>query len=275
MGEEAARVEPFRERLATLRDDEETRADGRTVDAFHCGCFHLVQSRDGHRAGLDALLVAATATDDRPVHYADFGAGSGAIGCAVAARFPKVQVTLIEREHRALADARATLLLSENGHFADRVGILEADLGARGKARAEAGFRPGLFDHVLANPPFDQGNGRASPNPRRAAAHVMPDGLIEDWSRTAAATLKHGGTLTMLLRPASLPKVIEAWTGRFSGPSILPVHTDDGPAMRILVRGRRGTKEPLVIHQPVILSRDGVSTAIGIAIAAGTAILTL
>ncbi|EJZ16614.1 methyltransferase small, partial [Rhizobium sp. Pop5] len=39
-----------------------------TIDAFHRGAFHLVQPKGrGHRAGMDAMLLAALVADARPV----------------------------------------------------------------------------------------------------------------------------------------------------------------------------------------------------------------
>lgn len=247
-----------------------------TIDAFHRGRFHLSQSREGHRAGLDALLLAATVNDERAVRYADFGSGSGAVGCAIAARLPHARVSLVENDPQSLRDAAATLALPQNASFADRVTIISADLSARGAARRSSGLAPDAFDHVLTNPPFDPKEyGRPSPIARKATAHVMATSLLQDWSRTAAATLRHGGTMTMILRPANLPGLIAAWVGRFSGPSIRPIHTSNGPATRILVRGRRGTKEPLAIHSSIVLRENGEETELAKRIATGKAVIEI
>ena len=210
------------------------------------------------------------------MRYADFGSGSGAVGCAVAARLPHSRVTLIDSDPQALRDAAATLALPQNANFADRVTIIPADLGSRSAARQAFGLVPEAFDHVLANPPFDaREHGRPSPVARRATAHVMSAFLLADWSRTAAATLKHGGTLTMILRPNNLSELIAAWAGRFSGPSIRPIHTKSGPATRILVRGRRGTREPLVMHPSLVLRENGKEAELAERIATGDAVIEL
>ncbi|MFC0209530.1 methyltransferase, partial [Chelativorans intermedius] len=56
-----------------------------TVDAFHRGRFHLVQPAErGHRAGLDAMLLAGAVPRAFCGQLADLGAGAGAAGLAVA-----------------------------------------------------------------------------------------------------------------------------------------------------------------------------------------------
>ena len=38
-----------------------TASDDSTLDGFHRGAFHLVQPQRGHRAGMDAMMLAASA----------------------------------------------------------------------------------------------------------------------------------------------------------------------------------------------------------------------
>ena len=50
-----------------------------TIDAFHRGNFWLVQPRGkGHRAGMDAMMLAAAVPSHFAGRLADFGAGAGA-----------------------------------------------------------------------------------------------------------------------------------------------------------------------------------------------------
>ena len=54
-----------------------------TIDAFHRGAFHLVQPKGrGHRAGMDAMMLASLVDAEGPVRVADLGAGAGAAGLA-------------------------------------------------------------------------------------------------------------------------------------------------------------------------------------------------
>ena len=58
-----------------------------TLDAFHRGNFWLVQPKGvGHRAGVDAMILAASVPSDFSGKLADFGAGGGSrrAGCRLA-----------------------------------------------------------------------------------------------------------------------------------------------------------------------------------------------
>jgi tRNA1(Val) A37 N6-methylase TrmN6 len=69
-----------------------------TIDAFHFGGFHIVQPKGrGHRAGMDAMLLASLVADDRQMRVADLGAGAGAAGMGVASRSANAEVVLFER----------------------------------------------------------------------------------------------------------------------------------------------------------------------------------
>src|ERR1700712_4768425 len=67
-----------------------------TEDGFLGGRLRLRQPKSGHRAGHDAMLVAA-ATAARPGdRVVDFGAGVGAAGLALATRISRIEIVLIE-----------------------------------------------------------------------------------------------------------------------------------------------------------------------------------
>src|SRR5580704_17674545 len=77
-----------------------------TEDAFLGGQLRLRQPKSGHRAGHDAMLLAA-ATPERPGdRVVDFGAGVGAAGLAVARRVGGIQLVLVEIEEALAALAR-------------------------------------------------------------------------------------------------------------------------------------------------------------------------
>ena len=57
-----------------------------TEDAFLGGQLRLRQPRSGHRAGHDAMLLAAATPARSGDRVVDFGAGVGAAGLAVARR---------------------------------------------------------------------------------------------------------------------------------------------------------------------------------------------
>ena len=234
-------------------------AAAQTIDAFHRGRFFLVQPGDrGHRAGMDAMMLAAAVPSTFAGRLADFGAGAGAAGLAVAARCPKAEIVLVEREPDMAAFAAATLALPENAHLAPRLSAISADVALAGRPRAAAGLADRTFDFVIMNPPFNSARHRASPDALRQAAHVMPDGGLGAWLRSAAAVLRPRGALALIARPEALGAILAGLEGRFGGAAILPVlPRPDRPAIRIVVRARRGSKAALSLMPPLAMHEAG------------------
>lgn len=229
-----------------------------TIDAFHRGKFWLVQPKDGHRAGMDAMMLAATVPTDFTGTVADFGAGAGAAGLAVIARCPSARAVLVEREPAMAEFARRTLRHAGNAAMASRAGVVVTDVTLTGKRRTEAGLADRAFDFVIMNPPFNMRDDRSSPNPLRRAAHVMDGDIFEPWLRTAAAVVKPRGGLAIIARPQSLETILTALTGRFGNARILPIHPRiDAAAIRIVVRAVRAARGALSLEPPLILHQTG------------------
>jgi tRNA1(Val) A37 N6-methylase TrmN6 len=228
---------------------------GETVDAFHRGRFHLVQPRGtGHRAGMDAMLLASLVPAGSKGLVADLGAGAGAAGLAVATRLGSVEVMLVERSPLMVAFARRSLALAANRHLADRVSVLEADVTRTGAARRACGLADDHFDHVIMNPPFNEGHDRRTPDPLKAEAHAMPPGMFEAWLRTAGAILRPGGQMSLIARPQSLAEILAACGRRFGALQFTSVHPRHGEnAIRVLVTGIKGSRAPLALRTPLFM----------------------
>src|SRR3954447_15664025 len=67
-----------------------------TEDAFLGGQLRVKQLKTGHRAGHDAVLLAAATAARRGDRVADLGAGAGIAGLAVARRVAGIDLVLIE-----------------------------------------------------------------------------------------------------------------------------------------------------------------------------------
>lgn len=224
-------------------------------DRLFAGQIRLRQFRTGHRAGTDAILLAAmTPRDARRI--ADLGAGTGIVGLRAAQINPEARVTLVEREPdlAELAGENAQL----NG-LAERVEVLVADVTTLGRRSA---LRD-KFDCVLSNPPFrDAAKGRASPDALRARAHVIEGGL-DGWVRAAAGILTPDGTFAMIHRADAIGDILAATGRRFGGMAIRFIHPRAGEAaIRVLVSGTKGSRAPPAILPPLVLAEeDGAFTA--------------
>jgi tRNA1(Val) A37 N6-methylase TrmN6 len=226
-----------------------------TIDSFHRGRFHLVQPLgQGHRSGMDAMLLASLVAADRPCRVADLGAGAGAAGMAVASRLDDAEILLVERSPLMADFARRSIALAENQPFVARVSVLEADVALTGRARVAAGLLDDSFDHVIMNPPFNDGSDRRTPDALKAEAHAMVEGLFETWIRTAGAILRPGGQMSLIARPQSIADIIAACGRRFGGIEITPLHPRPGEnAVRILVTAIKQSRARLILRAPLIM----------------------
>jgi len=229
-----------------------------TIDAFHNGGFFLVQpAGSGHRAGMDAMLLAATVPKGAAGTLADLGAGAGAAGLAAINRLPDLNAVLIERSPAMAECARRSLALPENVHLAARASVIEADVTLTGSRRREAGLADYAYDYAILNPPFNSGHDRKTPDLLKAEAHAMEsDDLFERWLRTATAILKPGGQVSVIARPESLAEIFAALGKRFGAIEITPVLARQGDdAIRVLVtaikgsRARMSLRDRLLIHE--------------------------
>jgi tRNA1(Val) A37 N6-methylase TrmN6 len=230
-----------------------------TIDAFHRGGFFLVQPAGrGHRAGLDAMVLAAAVPSGFAGRLADLGAGAGAAGLAVAVRCLDANITLVERDPEMLGYARRSLALPGNSALANRATVLDADVTLSGEARAAAGLEDRAFDYAIMNPPFNTAADRATSDELRKGAHVMHPEMFEQWIRTAAAVVKPGGALALIARPVSLEAILAALAGRFGEARIVPVHPRaEEEAIRIVLRARKGSRGGPALCPPLVLHEAG------------------
>ncbi|GAB2183167.1 tRNA1(Val) (adenine(37)-N6)-methyltransferase [Roseibium sp. LAB1] len=227
-----------------------------THDAFLGGKVYVHQPRRGrHRAGLDAVYLAAALPDGTRGHVVDLGSGVGTAGFCAAARLPEINVTLVDIDDTVLALARRGLEDPANSAFSARVSLLEADITAKGSVRHAAGLTPALADHIIMNPPYYEADRfRASPNSARAGAHMLDDRGLEPWARTATDIVKEGGSLTVIFRADGLQELLSVLKGRFGAVEVIPLRPrQDAAATRILVRAIRASKAPLRLMPGFVL----------------------
>lgn len=224
-----------------------------TEDAFLGGRLRLRQLKRGHRAGHDAMLLAA-ATSARPgSRVADFGAGVGAAGLALARRVEGIGLVLVE-----IDETLADLARSNAAANAIPADVAVLDVGAGADAFATAGLAPDSVDIVLMNPPFNDGaRHRASPDAARAAAHVAGEDTLQAWVRAARRILKSGGVMTLIWRADGIAGVLAALDRGFGSLAILPVHGEARlPAIRVLVRAVKGGRAPAQILPALMLNDE-------------------
>jgi len=203
------------------------------------------------------MLLGASLPSGASGIVADLGASSGAAGLAAICINPDLKALLVEIRPELTLLATQTLSLPANQHFADRVKILHADVTLTGEKRTEVGLLPDSVDYVIINPPYNQPSLRASPDPLKAEAHVMGEGGLDAWLRTASAILKPGGLISLIYRTERLGEVIACSQGRFGDLQVLPVYSKaNEAAKRIVIRGKRASNAPLRIVPGIVMHDD-------------------
>ena len=224
-----------------------------TVDAFLGGKLHLQQPKSGHRAGHDAILLAAATPARSGDRVIEFGAGVGAAGLAVAKRVAGIKLVLVEIDEGLAELARGNAV--SNAIAAD---LIVLDVTSGPGAFEAAGLSVDSADVVLMNPPFnDSARHRASPDKARASAHVATPATLESWIHASRRILKSGGVLAMIWRADGIAEVLAALDRGFGGLAIVPVHADaTSPAIRLLVRAIKGGKAPTRVEPALILNDE-------------------
>jgi len=224
-----------------------------TEDAFLGGQLRLRQPKSGHRAGHDAMLLAAATSARSGDRVVDFGAGVGAAGLAVAKRVAGIALILVEVDEALAGLARGNA--ASNAIAADAVVL---DVTSTAEAFAAAGLSPDSVDVVLMNPPFnDAARHRASPDKAREIAHMATAATLESWIHAARRILKSGGLLSLIWRADGLLEVLAALDRGFGSLAILPVHGDAKmPAIRVLVRAIKGGKAPTQMYAALMLNDE-------------------
>lgn len=227
-------------------------ATGEAPTAMLDGRLQLYQRAGGHRAGTDAVLLAAAVSADAGGRIVDVGSGVGTVGLALALRAPSASVLLVEVMPESAELARRNVALNDLGH---RVDVAEIDL-FDGSARAPWA---GTASLVVSNPPFFEGGTmRPSPDAAKRSAHILsPSGeqvSHGDWLRAALSFLAPRGQLVMIHRPDALAALLAAAEGRLGDIAVRPVYARaGGPATRILFGGVAGSRAPLSLAEPLIL----------------------
>ena len=226
-----------------------------TDDAVLGGRLKLLQPAAGHRAGHDAILLAAAAPAAK--HAVDLGAGVGTAGLALLARGAAARVTFVEIDPALAALARENA--ARNG-FGERAEVIVADVRkfARPKGSALAA------DLALFNPPFnDPGRRNVSPDAGRRRAHAAADSELDPWLAAAERALLPAGKLVLIHRPEALAAILAALAGRFGAAEIIPIFPRPGAAaIRVILRAIKGRRTPLSLRPGLVLNEaDGRPSA--------------
>ena len=221
-----------------------------TEDRLLGGRIRLRQPTSGYRVAIDPIFLAASVPAEPHQSVLDVGCGAGAAMLCLAARVPHTRLVGLEMQRDLVRLAGDNTILNA---LEARVSVMIGDL-----LHPPPRLSPGAFDHVMANPPFNE-PGRATPGtqPGKAAATIEGDADLAAWVRFSLTMVRPKGTVTFIHRADRIDALLAEIAGRAGEVVVFPLWPgEDRAASRILVRARKQVAAParlaagLVLHRP-------------------------
>lgn len=179
-------------------------SEGITDDSLFNGDLHCLQTRNGYRFSMDAVLLAHYVNVNKPCNIIDLGTGCGIIMLILLYRHGALINKMVGVEYQKSLAHLAERNLQLN-RFIDCATVVQGDV------KCTDGFlEPGTFDIAVCNPPFySAGSGRESLNfeARLARHQILAD--IRDFLHAASIAVKNKGT-AYFVYPATLIGQISA-----------------------------------------------------------------
>ncbi len=229
---------------------ERERASGPIPDYILGGRLLLCQPKEGFRAGIEPIILAAAVPSSASGQVLELGCGVGTATLCYASRVADSSVTAVEKQ------SELARLASDNvakNHFTGRIRIINEDIILLHKT-----LTPCSFYHVMANPPFVEEE-RADPkmHPMRWGSHVEGSAKLADWVSVARKLLKPKGTFNVIYDAGRIDDLIALLKVGFGGITIFPlwpsVQEKGQDAKRVLVQARKGVKSPARIARGLVL----------------------
>jgi tRNA1Val (adenine37-N6)-methyltransferase len=217
-------------------------------DYFQFQRFRIDQADCAQKVSTDACILGAAADLSGATRVLDLGTGTGLLALMAAQRAPTAKIEAIEIDPAAAAQAAANVAASPWG---DRIRVRPLSLAAY------AATRPGLFSHIICNPPFFR-RSLAPPDAARATARHEGAGSLTfaDIIGFAAEHLEPGSSLTVLLPPPEMQQFEQA-----AAAGGLPVlarlvvqHRPAGRVTRCISEFGRG--EPAEVRENSLIIQD-------------------
>lgn len=221
---------------------------GITEDTLFAGRLSCVQSRDGYRFSIDAVLLAHFAAPRPQDRVLDLGAGCGVVSLILSFRHPAISLTCLELQPSL---AQLIRLNIERNGLDDRIRLVEGDL-----RRIKTLVPVGGFDLIVCNPPYyPLGRGQRNPNSEQAAARHELTAVLPEIVAAAVFAVRTKGRLAIIYpaaRSASLMAVLRAQG--LEPKRLRPVYPYPGAdATLLLVEAMKGGGEELTIMPPLYI----------------------
>ena len=218
---------------------EQYPGEGEQLDDLQNG-YYLLQSKNGFRFGIDAVLLADFASVRPQDSVIDLGCGNGIIPVLLAARTETCSITGLELQEESAHLAQRSV---KYNHLEDRIRIINGDI-----REAAQLFGAASFDVVVTNPPYMIGeHGIPNAEKRLLIARHEVCCTLDQLAAESAKLLKSRGRFYMVHRPFRLAEIMRT----------LSAHGLEPKRMR-LVHPRAGKEPNLVLIEALRGGRSGM-----------------
>lgn len=220
-------------------------SDPLTHDAFLGGKLQIWQPDAGYRAGTDPIFLAAAVPACPGQSVLELGCGVGVAALSLGKRVPGLSLTGIEVQSNY-----ADLAIRNASENQVPLNVICGDV-----EELPQKLREQNYDHVIANPPyFDQTTLTPPQNAAKQTAHVARPGTSKKWMEIGVRRLAPRGVITLIHRIEALAELLSVVSEKCGEIEIFPIASrTNRPASRVIVRARKGSRTPLILHPPKIV----------------------
>ncbi len=208
-------------------------------DEFLGGRIKLVQKL--YKATSDAVLLSSFVAVKTGQSILDIGVGTGVISMCLMAENPNIKVCGIDNFRPALDEARVNATLNQFD-----IELIEMDITEKDVLKGR------FFDHVVSNPPFYSESSNGQSEYKKRAHHIVVP--LEKWVLFSMKKIKPKGTLTLMIRPGDLGKILPLMEKKLGNIQIYPIYSKENEmANRVVIQGTLGRKTETKINKPIII----------------------
>ena len=221
-----------------LRSDE-------CIDHFMEGRLRLIQSKDGYRFSIDAILLSEFVTVRPGEVVVDLGTGCGVILLTLLLTKPVGYAFGLEIQAELASQAVRNAFL--NG-YEDKMKIILGDIKTLPLAKRSA-------DIVICNPPYRQArSGRINPDLRKAIARHEILASIDDILLAARSLLRKKGRLALIWPSVRLVDILVRLRRFNLEPKKIQINYPglDSEAKMALIEASLGGRPGLKISPPLL-----------------------
>ena len=160
-----------------------------SIDSFMDGRLKLIQSRNGYRFSIDAILLADFVTIKKDDVVVDLGVGCGIIPLILLLTKPIKYAVGIEVQADLASQTARNAALND---FKNKLDVILGDM-------KDPPLKANSADVVVCNPPYrKKDSGRINPDPQRAIARHEILASLDDVLYAARFILRSKGRLAMI-----------------------------------------------------------------------------